>query len=445
MRFLYFAIILNALCVPSVHAQSASDPSVLTSLRADYDAHIEDLYRHFHANPEISLMESRTAERMAVEFRIAGFEVHTGIGGHGVVAVLENGAGPTVMLRADMDGLPMQERTGLEYASTITMENEMGVSVPVMHACAHDTHMAALVGAARWFSDHRDDWSGRLVLIAQPAEEIGQGAASMLEDGLYDQFGVPDAVLAFHAFGGIPAGDIRYAPGFAMAGVDSVDLYIHGVGAHGATPHFGKDPIVLASQIITGLQTVVSRELSPFEPGVITVGMINAGTTYNIIPDQAHLKLTVRSYSDNTRQLLLSGIERIATNTAAAAGLVDELAPRIEVAEGYIPSLYNDPALSQQAYQALRQRFGDRVAESAPITAGEDFTHFGRTDHDVPVFLFWVGATPPEVFEQAQQSGSAIPGNHSPFFAPDPEPTITTGSEGLVIIARDIFDHGLSQ
>ena len=285
------AALAAAITLPALAQEDMS-----AALQSDWDGHLRPLYEHFHANPELSFMEVETAARLASELRDAGYEVTENVGRTGVVAVMENGEGPVVLMRADMDALPMREQTGLDYASTVMDEDRMGNEFPVMHACAHDTHMTALVGAARWMADNRDAWSGTLVLIGQPAEEVGLGAYAMLEEGLYERFPTPDAVVSHHTWGYVPAGQIRYVPGFAMANVDTVDLRIRGVGAHGASPHLGRDPVVLGSQIVMALQTLVSRELSPFDTGVVTVGAFNAGTK-----TQYHLR---RSASANHRALL---------------------------------------------------------------------------------------------------------------------------------------------
>lgn len=441
MRRLFLAAAsAAALAAPGL----AQTSDLHTEIGSDYGAYLEGLYEHFHANPELSFVESQTAARLAEELRQAGFDVTEGIGQTGVVAVMENGEGPTVLLRADMDGLPMEEDTGLAYASTATQEDRAGNVFPVMHACAHDTHMTALVGAARWFSQNTDQWSGKLILIGQPAEEIGLGAYAMLNDGLYERFGTPDAVVSFHTWGYIPAGQIRYAPGYAMANVDTVDVHVRGIGAHGASPQNGVDPIVLASQIVVNLQTLVSREISPFDTGVVTVGAFNAGTKHNIIPDSAHLQLTVRSYEPAVRQTLLDGIERIARAQAQAAGLPEDLMPVVEIDDVYTPALYNDPALSDQAGAVLRDRFGEAVDTAQAVTGGEDFARYGMTGEDVPIFMFWVGAQPREVWDEYAARGEMPPANHSPFFYPDAESSITMATEGMTAIALDIFENGVS-
>ncbi|MEQ8405665.1 MAG: amidohydrolase [Oceanicaulis sp.] len=437
-RFLTAAAAVLALAAPAF-----SQDDIRQSLNADWDAHLQGLYQHLHANPELSFMEFETAARMAQELRESGYDVTEEVGRTGVVAVMENGAGPTILMRADMDGLPMREDTPLAFASTVVGEDRMGNEFPVMHACAHDTHMTALVGSARWMAENRDQWSGTLVLIAQPAEEVGLGAMAMLSDGLYERFPTPDAVVSHHTWGYMPVGEIRYVPGFAMANVDTVDVYVKGVGAHGASPHLGKDPVVIASQIVLGLQTLVSRELSPFETGVVTVGAFNAGTKHNIISDEAHLQITVRSYKDEVRENLLRGIERVAAGTAMAAGLPDALMPVVEIEETYTPAVYNDPALSTRAGEVLEARFGERVATTDPVTGGEDFSRYGRTDEDVPIFMFWVGGTPMEVWREYQARGETPPANHSPFFYTEAEGTIVTAAEGMTAIALDLFANGV--
>lgn len=437
-RFLTAAATAAALAAPAF-----AQDELGSALEADWSGHLQGLYQHLHANPELSFVEFETAARMAQELRAAGYEVTEEVGRTGVVAVMENGEGPTILMRADMDGLPMREQTPLEYASTVMQEDRMGTEFPVMHACAHDTHMTALVGSARWMADNRDQWSGTLVLIAQPAEEVGLGAAAMLVDGLYERFPTPDAVVSHHTWGYMPAGQIRYVPGFAMANVDTVDLYVKGIGSHGASPHLGKDPVVIASQIVLALQTLVSRELSPFETGVVTVGAFNAGTKHNIISDEAHLQITVRSYTDEVRQDLLSGIERVASGIAMAAGLPEELMPVIEIDETYTPAVYNDPALSTRAGQILEARFGDRVATTDPVTGGEDFSRYGRTDEDVPIFMFWVGGAPMDVWRDYQSRGETPPANHSPFFYTDAQSSVTMAAEGMTAIALDLFANGV--
>lgn len=439
-------LLLASAAAIALSAGAFAQDDLRTSIQADYSGHLESLYEHFHTHPELSLMEVETAARLAEEIRALGFEVTENVGGTGIVAVLENGEGPTLMLRADMDGLPIEENTGLDFASNVMGTDRRGQESHVMHACAHDTHITALVGTARQLAERSEDWSGTLVLIGQPAEELGLGAQMMLDDGLYERFPLPDAVVSFHTFGAIPAGMIGYVSGYAMANVDSVDITVRGIGAHGSTPHVGRDPVLLASQIVVALQTLVSREVNPLEAGVVTVGAINGGTKHNIIPDEVHMQITVRSYSDENRELLLSGIDRIARGQAISAGIPDDLMPIVEVEEPYTPATYNDPALTASGVAVLQERFGNLAVRALdPVMGGEDFSRYGRTEHDIPTFMFWVGGTPQETLIEYQSQGLSAPGNHSARFAPDAESSITMATEGLTAIALDFLSPSGAQ
>ena len=418
-----------------------------------------DLYKFLHANPELSFKEAKSSALLAAELEALGFNVTTGlgdawvrakatsdvgeviegVGGYGVVGVLENGDGPTILLRADMDALPVPEQTGKGYASKRTSVTWTGVESPVMHACGHDVHMTSWVGAARNLVERKDDWSGTLVMIAQPAEEIGLGAIAMLEDGLFKDYPLPDANIALHVSAGMPAGKVGYAKGWALANVDSVDLTVHGVGGHGAYPHTTKDPVVIASSIVTALQTLTSRNINPQTPGVVTVGAFHAGAKHNIISDKAELKLTVRSYDDETRNLLLSGIERIAKGQAAAFGAPE---PEMVIESDFTPSTYNNPDLAETVMGALSQRLGaENVQQIEPVMGGEDFSQYGRTGENIPGLIFWLGAVEPEKWEAAQEPGKlALPSLHSPFFAPDAEKTLETGVLAMTEAAIAAFE-----
>ncbi|MEL6370055.1 MAG: amidohydrolase [Pseudomonadota bacterium] len=440
---------------------AAQDESALAEdVAADYP-HILDLYKTFHANPELSFREAESSARMIAELEPLGFEIaknvgrdwtrnkakadagtlYEGVDGYGFVAVLENGEGPTVMLRADMDALPLEEKTGLDYASTKMSTDYFGKEVPVMHACAHDSHMAMLIGTARQLVKRKDQWSGTLVLIGQPAEELGLGAIAMLDDGLFEKFPQPDYVLAMHTSGWDPAGKIAYTPGYALANVDSVDITIRGVGAHGSAPHMGKDPIVIGTQIVNALQTLVSRETNPLEAGVVTVGSFRAGFKHNIIPDEAHLQLTVRSYDDGVRENLLAGIERIAMAQALSAGLDEDLMPIVKIESDYTPSTYNDPALSERAMGAVAASIGaEHVTKRPPSMGGEDFSQFSRTAEKIPSLIFWVGSVDPDAYAAARRSGKPLPpGNHSPFYAPIPDPTLKLGVQAMTAASLDLL------
>ena len=400
-----------------------------------------ELYRDLHANPELSFEEVETAAKLAARMRELGFEVTEGIGRTGVVAVLENGEGPTVMLRADMDGLPVVEQTGLPFASKRVATPASGVETGVMHACGHDTHMAAWIGAAQQLVERKSAWSGTLVMILQPAEEIGEGALAMIEDGLYTRFPKPDYVIAFHDAAQFPAGMIGYSPGYALANVDSVDIVVPGIGGHGAYPHTTKDPVVLASAIVMKLQTLVSRESSPLDPAVVTVGSFRAGAKHNIISDEAKLQLTVRSYSDESRKLLLDGIARIARGEAIAAGMPDDKMPTVTVADPYTPSTFNSPDFTEEVMARFRTRFGeDRVMQVPSVMGGEDFGQFLRASpDDTESLIFWVGGVPRDRFDAAERGEATLPSLHSPFWAPDAEKVIATAAEALAAATLDLL------
>ncbi len=438
----------------------AEDAALSAAVKADYP-YVFDLYKHFHENPELSFKEKETSERLAAELEGLGFtvtkgvgaqwtkkkvminagEVRADVGGYGLVAVMENGEGPTLMMRADMDALPLQEKTGLAYASKVVAEDYFGQTAPVMHACAHDSHMAVMVGAARRLVAMKGQWSGTLVLIGQPAEEIGLGARAMLADGLYTKFPQPDYALSMHTSGWDPAGKIAYTPEYALANVDSVDITIKGVGTHGSAPHTGKDPIVVASHIVNALQTLVSRETNPLDSGVVTVGAFQAGYKHNIIPDEAKLQLTVRSYKDSVRRNLLEGIERIAKAQALSAGLTADLAPIVKIEQDYTPSTYNDPSLTTRVMAAVTKSIGEeKVIERPPSMGGEDFSQFGRTKEKIPTFIFWVGGADPDAIAGAAAGKfGPPPGNHSPFFAPKPEEALTLGVHSMTAGALELL------
>jgi len=419
---------------------------------------LNDLYLYLHANPELSFKERVSATLMANELESLGFAVTTGYGqdwiaakstkdqgtirdnvaGYGVVGVLKNGDGPTVLIRTDMDALPVAEDTGVSYASEIVDETWTGVTNGVMHACGHDIHMTSWVGTARDLVARKDEWSGTLVMIAQPAEELGLGAVAMIEDGLFSEFPVPDYNLGLHVSASVPAGQVVYTSGFALANVDSVDITVKGVGGHGAYPHTTKDPVIVAASIVTALQTLVSRNVNPQTPAVVTVGSIQAGAKHNIISSEAKLLITVRSYDDKTRELLLSGIERIAKAQAEAFGAPE---PIITSDADYTPSTYNDPDLTADATAAIAAVIGsENVREVSPVMGGEDFSQYGRTEEDIPGLIFWLGAVSPETWQRAQDEETGLPSLHSAFFAPDYEPTIETGVTSMTAAAIAMFN-----
>jgi len=427
MTYRPIALALLFLCVSPLHAEPMEE-----AIRSDLPGLMET-YRDLHANPELSFEEVRTAKIMADAARKAGFEVTEKVGRTGVVAVMRNGDGPTVLIRADMDALPVTEQTGLPFASKRRGVSTAGVESGIMHACGHDTHMTAWIETARLLAARRDQWSGTLVMIAQPAEELGLGSRAMLADGLYDRFGTPDYALAFHDTPELPSGVIGASPGWALANVDSVDITVKGVGGHGAYPHRTRDPIVLASAIVMRLQTLASREIDPLDPVVVTVGSFHAGTTHNIIPDEAKLELTVRSYSDETRKHLLDGIRRIVEGEAVAAGVPEDRMPQVSVKEPYTRSTFNSPEFTREFIADMKARMGEgRVLVIPSVMAGEDFGEFRRADEGhVQSLIFWVGGTPPAKLEAARKGGPPVPSLHSAFWAPEADKVIATAAQAL--------------
>lgn len=437
-----FAFTLSlALCaVPTFAAvDSALRQKVTAKVAADYSA-LETLYKDLHTHPELSLLEERTAAVVARELRAAGCEVTENFGGHGIVALLKNGAGPTLLIRTDLDGLPVEEETGAPYASKVRTKDLEGREVSAMHACGHDIHMTCLVGTVRTLASLKDRWSGTLMLIGQPAEERGLGARAILKEGLYRRFGKPDFAIALHDSATMPIGTVGLAEGFAMANVDMVDITVRGVGGHGAYPHATKDPIVLASRIVVALQTIVSRETRPVDPAVVTVGSIHGGTKHNIIPDEVKLQLTLRSYSDTVRAHTLEAVRRICRGEAIAAGIPEDRMPVIKVADEGTPALRNDPALTQRVYQAFTAWLGEENVKTVdPEMGGEDFSEFGRTVERVPICMFRVGAVAPEKIAESARTGISLPSLHSSKFLPVPEPTIKTGITAMTAAALDLL------
>ena len=411
------------------------------AVSTDYDEYLAGLFDYFHRNPELSTIETETARRMAMELSLAGFEVNEGVGGTGVVAILENGAGPLVMMRADMDGLPVEEKSGLENASRAQQKDPVtGNMVYTMHACGHDVHITSLVGTARYMAANMDRWSGTLMLLVQPAEERVLGAKAMRDDDIWGRFGKPDYALSFHVNSLDVAGKVNITEGSPFAGADTVDIIIHGVGAHGAHPYAGKDPIVLGSQIVLALQTLVARELPPRSPGVVTVGSCHAGTKHNIISDRAHLQLTVRNTSEETRQILLDGIQRIAENMGRVAGLPEDKLPEVIVSDESVPPTINDRGLALRLKAAWVEKLGeDRVVYNPTKGMGAEDFPFLTTDPDI-ISVYWqVGGTPQEDFDRAAAGGEPVPSHHSPLFKIQAEPAVTAGVESTVVALLDLM------
>ena len=435
MRYAPAAFILF-LGLLTAYADSNRD-SVTRGVASDL-SYLKDLYTYLHSNPELSHLEEKTAERVASELKNAGYEVTTKVGGHGVVGVLKNGPGPVVLLRTDLDALPVKEQTGLSYASTRTQKDITGETVSVMHACGHDMHMTSTLGAARFLAKNKDLFKGTVVVIGQPAEERGAGARAMLKDGLFSRFPRPNYCLALHVDSDLEAGRIAYVPGYMLANVDMVDITIRGVGGHGAYPHTAKDPVILAAQTVLALQTLISREKPAGDPGVLTVGAIHGGTKHNIIPDEVKLQLTLRSYSDSVRTNMIDGVKRVTRAMAVAAGMPEDRMPTVYVKdEEYTPATYNNPDLTQRWVKKLEAWLGEaNVVRDQPQMGGEDFGMYGRTEDKIPICMLWLGSVPAE----RMQSGKVPPPIHSPFYYPDPVPTIKTGVTALVVGVLDLLN-----
>ena len=414
MRFPKLNLLLVIGFAGFISIQSASADELSDAVKADYDQHLAALFDFFHRNPELSSMEVKTAARLAEELRATGFEVTEGVGGTGIVAILKNGPGPQI----DWDG------------------NE----VPVMHACGHDVHITSLVGTARIMAATRDTWSGTLMLIGQPAEERVGGAKKMMADNLWERFGKPDYALAFHVASGVPTGKLVADMGSPMSGADTVDIIVHGVGSHGASPHRGIDPVVLGSEIVLALQTIVSRELAPREAGVITVGSFHAGTKHNIISDVAHLQLTVRNDNFETREVLLNGIRRVAENMGRVAGLPEDMLPEVIVSDESVPPTMNDPQLTQRLRTVWSRDLGEGVFYDTKRQGmgAEDFPFF-TTDPYIPSTYFSVGGTPQADFDAEEAGGPSVPSHHSPLFKIKPQESVTLGVEATVIALRDLL------
>lgn len=420
----------------------ASAATLQESIRADMPM-LLTLYRDLHSNPELSMEEFRTPALIAPKMRELGFQVTEHVGKTGVVAVMKNGSGPVVLIRADMDALPVKEQTGLPFASRATGKLPDGSSTPVMHACGHDTHITTWLATARRLSAMRDKWSGTLVMILQPGEERVMGAQAMLDDGLFTRFPKPDYLLAFHDSASLPAGVIGVTRGYALANVDTVNIDVKGLGGHGAYPQNTKDPIVLASRIVMALQTLVSRENDPQQPAVVTVGSFHSGTKSNIIPDDARLALTVRSYTPETRRLLLDGIRRIVRGEAIAAGIPDDRLPTVEIEQPSADATFNTTELSDRLLKLFNAHFGQqRVTETKPIMGSEDFSRFWLADKSKQSVIFWVGGVPQAKWEAVKGDTLKLPALHSSLWAPDADAVISTATEAMTLAALDILKKG---
>jgi amidohydrolase len=417
---------------------------ISSSLWSEENLSLMELYKDLHSNPELSYKEEKTSKKLALLLRELGYEVTEGIGGYGVVAHLKNGIGKTILIRADMDALPVEEKTGASYASKVKSINQVGQEVFTMHACGHDIHMTVLMGTANYMAKNKEKWQGDLILVLQPAEEVSGGARNMIKDGLFKKWPRPDYNLALHVSADIQAGKIGYLPGWAMANVDSVDIIIKGIGGHGAYPHKTKDPIVLTAQIINSLQTIISREIGPIEPAVLTVGSVHGGTKHNIIPNEVRLQLTLRSYTDEVRSKTISSIKRLTRGLAISAGIPPDLYPEVILKDEYTPAVFNNPDLVQKLESSFKKSIGsENIFKTSPVMGGEDFGMYGRDEPIIPTAIFWLGAVNKDVFEESKKENIPLPSLHSDLFLPDAEPTINTGITAMSQAAIDLFREEL--
>jgi hippurate hydrolase len=417
--------------------RSLAQPLALEKVAESEMPSLLAIYKDIHSHPELSAHEERTSAIIAKELRAAGCEVTENFGrydkpnlkGYGVIGIMKNGEGPLVLVRTDMDALPVEEQTALPYASKVTTTNDEGKEVHVMHACGHDAHMAAFIGVARGLQRLRDQWQGTIMFVGQPAEETGNGAQALLRAGLYNRFGKPDFALGFHDNAQMQTGHVGVTEGYTYANVDSVNITVRGVGGHGAYPHKTKDPIVLSAEIITALQTIASRENNPIDPVVVTVGSIHGGTKHNIIPDDVQMQLTVRTYKSEVRERVLAAIERIAKGCAITAGIPPDHAPIVDVLKDqFTPATYNNPDLTKRLVSVWKKVLGpDNVETTDPTMGGEDFSEYSLADHSIPACDFWIGAVDPAKLAESKKTGALLPSLHSNKFAPIPEPTIRVG------------------
>jgi amidohydrolase len=440
--WLVFVLILIA--ITGLSAQSPVEKiaeSELPSLLA--------IYKDIHSHPELSSHEQRTSVLIAKELRAVGCEVTENFGSYdnpnlksyGIVGIMKNGTGPTVLIRTDMDALPVEEETGLPYASKVVAKNDEGKDVHVAHACGHDAHMAAFIGTARALQRLKDQWSGTIMFVGQPAEETVNGARAMLKAGLYDRFGKPAFALGYHDNAELETGKIGICEGYTYANVDSVNITVRGMGGHGAYPHKTKDPIVLSAEIINALQTIVSRENNPIDPAVVTVGSIQGGTKQNIIPDEVKMLLTVRTYKSEVRDRVLAAIDRIAKGCAMAAGIPPDRAPIVDhLKDQYAPAVYNNPELTRRLAAVWMKQLGDdNVVKMNPTMGAEDFSEFSLPDHSIPAVDFWIGAVDPAKITEYKKEGKELPSLHSSKFAPVPEPTIRVGIIGMTSAVLELM------
>jgi amidohydrolase len=429
-KILNYVVLTVCLSIPGVnklYGQSPPNKQILTVIDQEYSS-LESLYKHLHAHPELSLHEKQTAELLAQSLAKTGCQVTTGVGGHGIVGVIKNGPGPVVMIRTDMDALPLKENTGVEFASRKVTQSGSGKETALMHACGHDMHMAVWAGVARVLTKLKKEWSGTVVFVGQPAEEKGVGARSMLADGLFTKFPRPDFALALHVNSALESGKVGIVSGYALANIDAVDLLIKGKGGHGSVPQLTIDPIVLASKMILGFQTIVSREIAPQVPALITVGSIHGGTNDNIIPDEVKLELSIRSFGDDVQKSLIEKIRGTCEGIAFSSGVDKQNYPVITVREEHTPAVYNDPVLAGKIFENFTKLLGtEKVVSLSPEMFGEDFGWYGRGKPAIPTLIYSLGSVSPEKMADAKKNNLSIPSTHSSSYLPDLTPSLRTG------------------
>jgi len=430
------------LLIPMGQSTDAADMDIRRAVTAHYDNHLEDLFVWFHQNPELGFLEQETSARLAAELRDLGIDVVEGVGGTGLVGMIENGEGPLILVRADMDGLPILEDSGLAYRSRNRQIDRVGMEVPVMHACGHDMHMTTLVGTAKLLMDNRDKWSGKVMLVGQPAEEIINGAKAMLEDGLYERFGVPDYAIGLHVSSGMPSGLVAVREGIVQSSADSVDITVRGVGGHGAYPHQTIDPIYVGSQLVIALQGIISRQINPLSPAVITVGSFQGGSKHNIISNEVSLQLTVRTDSEKTRTQVLGSIRDTALNIGRLNGLPDDLMPIVRMGFESTPTNVNDREAVRKVLPVWADQLGYSPLVTSPRTGmgAEDFAYFTQTEHNVPGVFFSVGGAPADLMNQIAAGTASAPPHHSAFFYIDPN-SVKAGAEAMYTAAIELLNN----
>lgn len=437
MRTLITSLLLLAFAANASAQKNPENEKILKFIGLEIDQY-KKLYIDLHQNPELSLMEFNTSKKMAEELKSLGLEVTTNVGGNGVVGVFRNGKGKVIMLRTDMDALPIKENTGLPFASKVIMKDASGVEFPVMHACGHDMHMSIWLGTIKTLVSLKNEWQGTILAVAQPAEEGSGGAGPMIKDGLFKRFPVPDYAFSCHMSPDLPAGTVGYFPGPIFAGVNSVNMTVYGSGGHGAMPHTTIDPIVLSARIILDLQTIVSREINPVKPAVVTVGSIHGGTKHNIIPDEVKMLLTIRFFEDEVYQKIKDALVRIPRGIAMSAGLPEAKMPLVEFGNEFTPPVANNPELVNNSVKSMRDILGkDNVVQVDPATVAEDFGKYGRTEEKIPIALFWIGGINNDLFKQHLEKGTSIPPLHNSAFAPDFEPSFKCG---VAAMSKTVID-----